>query len=109
MDTGTKEVLASYAKALGLATVAILVGVLFGWGLTKWFAWTGNGILIYRCISVGILATSALGRLGWDIVTWSGGTPAERLNTALFRVIYLTGLVLTSSSFALQVTPGLSH
>jgi hypothetical protein len=98
----SRQVLCSYAKALAGVGVAIVVGLYGGFVMRSKFSWNETSIVIFRCISVGLLATSALGRLGWIIQTWGGNSQAERFNMWLFRVLYLVGLILTVVSFSFK-------
>lgn len=53
---------------------------------------------IARVVGLLIIGSAVLGRLGWKIQTWSGETPAEKLNLKLFRMMYYVGIFFTALS-----------
>lgn len=98
----SKQVWSSYAKALVMVAIAILAGLCFSLALSDRFSWSETSIVAFRCVATGLLATSALGRLGWSIQTWGGSSPVESLNFWIFRILYLIGLAFTVASFCLK-------
>jgi hypothetical protein len=101
-ENGSSQVWLSYAKAFAMVVIAIPAGLCFGSVLHGRFSWSETSIVVFRCIAVGLLATSALGRLGWTIQTWGGKSPAESSNLWIFRILYLVGLASTVASFCLK-------
>ena len=55
-----------------------------------------------RVGTTSCFAIATLGRGGWDIQTIGGVSPAEKLNTAIFRVLYLLAFVLVALSFLIR-------
>jgi hypothetical protein len=54
----------------------------------------GSARLVMFLAATVLLLTAGIGRLGWEIQTWGGGTPPESLDQWIFLVLSLLGTVL---------------
>jgi len=52
-------------------------------------------------IGTGLLLVAAIGRLGWEIQTWSGKTPKEKLDKTLFWIFSVSGTFLLIFDYCL--------
>lgn len=60
---------------------------------------TDNAKRVLFLIGTGALLVAGIGRLGWDIQTWSGNTPPEKLDDFIFWTLSLVGTFLLLLDF----------
>lgn len=95
------QVLRAYFIAGFVALSALLLAVGTAWAITPRVAPSGwfHGVLLVS--SAILLFVAGVGRLGWNVQTWSGNTPTERFNLWTFRGLSFVGLYLLLLSRAL--------
>jgi hypothetical protein len=96
------QVLARYGLSLVAVTAAVVVGLVLAWAANTWFRPHISAIRPWAFIlGVGLLLVAGIGRLGWDIQTWGGESPPERLDTWIFWILSSAGTVLLIVDYAL--------
>lgn len=95
-DTPMDVVIFNYIKA------AVIVVGDFGaaWAFARWarkrlplFRSKAIRVILFL-VGTGALFVAGIGRLGWDIQTWSGSSPAERLDQSIFIILSAVGTFL---------------
>lgn len=86
-----KRVFVSYASmfSLGVGLIVAAIGIAHALNLF----YPVSLICVRICEYVGYIGWgSSLGMLGWEIQTWDGNSPAERLNQTLAKVFSFLGI-----------------
>jgi len=99
-----KQVVARYILAGCGVAIAVVAAFVIAYFINQArFSFLSDDFMSsLRVITAACFATAILGRSGWDITTWGGVSPAEKLNTTMFRVLYLAGFFLLVLSFLTQ-------
>lgn len=91
MDTIIKQVVVSYIKAIlfviGLTIIARILAMYINVYINCSSAEFVKGLQILSAILMG----ASLGKRGYEIQTWGGQTPAEKLNERMFIVLSALG------------------
>lgn len=99
-----KEVWSSYLKwFMGAAALAIFASIL-AYYLNICLPFTNLQIRIFQIFST-VLEAASLGQCGYNIQTWGGVSPAEKLNGLLFTIFSSIGFFLIAFSFQLEPSP----
>lgn len=96
-----KTVCLSYSKwFVGASLLALFASILAYWVNLHLFLTA----LQIRIIQVGSLVpeATALGQCGYNIQTWGGESPAEKLNSRLFITLSAVGFFLIVFAFQLE-------
>jgi hypothetical protein len=84
-----------YQALLWSAVIVIFTAIgawLTSWGLFKANIATPPQILNWlQHGGVGILLWATLAKQGWNIQTWNGNSPVERVDQKIFRSLYVVG------------------
>ena len=92
MKKEIKKVFFSYLKGLGIVLGIIILAFLIYTTNVKVAFDIGEEIVkIFRFISASFIAIALFGRLGWDIQTFCGNTPPEKLNNIIYKYLYGIG------------------
>ncbi len=94
--------------ALNYFKVAGIVGseMFLAWGLVSQIIeprfpclTTDKAKRVLFLLGTGALLVAGIGRLGWDIQTWDGNTPPEKLDGIIFWTLSLGGTFLLLLDF----------
>lgn len=96
------KVKASYIKMLFYGVGTTLIAVIAAHVLNAFYPWTQTSIKLLEYTGY-ICWSSTLGMLGWEIQTWDGDSPAERLNQQLAKVFSMLGIFVFVMSRELVV------
>ena len=91
-----KQVCLNYAKAFGLTLTIFFIAAYIAYRLQGCF--DESQIRIFRLISGSTGTIALFGKLGWSGQTWSGDSPSEKLDSALYKIIYALGYFLFAIS-----------
>ncbi len=86
-----KKVLFSYLKSFGIVLGLIIIGIITSFLANKLFKIDIKIIKFIRLFSAAFIGTALFGRLGWNLQTWCGTTPPEKLNNNLYKILYSIG------------------
>jgi hypothetical protein len=86
----------NYAKAFGLTLAIFCVGAYAAYFLQGCF--DESQVRIFRLISGSTGTVALFGKLGWSGQTRSGNSSLEKLDGALYKVIYTLGYFLFAVS-----------
>lgn len=83
-----KMILKAYASATGIIVTSIIVSFI----VKQYFDLSDCKYL--TLIGTAIPTIGTLSFLGWEIQTYGGDTPPEKLNKNLLKLTYIVGIVL---------------
>ncbi len=97
-----QNVIKSYCKAAIISFILIcFIHCLAIWINTFHF-FSKSFIQGFQSFSIIPIATSVLGQKGWEIQTYGGISPAEKMNQKLFKIISIIGFFLAVFAFHLK-------
>jgi len=93
MAESIKKIFYNTLKAGGVTVLLFLLGIVIGYFWTKY---SHKSVIKYapwiQLSSGAFILWSVLGKLGWEIQTWKGESPAEKWNKWIFRVLNCIGM-----------------
>lgn len=101
-----KEVWSSYFKWFMYVAVLATFASILACYLNIYLSFTALQIRIIQILSI-VLEAAPLGQRGHNIQTWSGVSPAEKLDGLLFIVLTSIGFFLIVFSFQLESPPSI--
>jgi|GEM_PF-4512126 len=103
---GMMQVISRYLRAARdvAITVGIVAVIAHFLNQAKLPFLTEDFVRWLRVGTTSCFAVATLGRSGWEIQTWTATSPAEKLNTTLFRLLYLAAFALVALSFLIKPT-----
>jgi len=63
----------------------------------------GRARTVYSLIALGCFFVSGIGRIGWEIQTWNGNTPPERLDKRLYLGALCSGTFFLAFQLILDI------
>ena len=107
MEEKLKKVLHNYCIAGIVASVVVALGILAGY---FWAGYCPNSVNTFaRWIQLGsgaLFLWGVLGLLGWEIRTWGGKSPQEKLDVWIYRILHCLGMFLLFASSAALIFSG---
>jgi len=99
-----KKVISNYVRAVRDVGITIGAAIVVAYFLNRSrFSFLSDDFVRWlRVGTTACFAVATLGRGGWDIQTIGGVSPAEKLNTAIFHVLYLLAFALVALSFLIH-------
>ena len=102
-----KKVLHSYCVAGIVAFAVVALGIVTGW---FWAAYCPDSVDTFaHWIQLGsgaFFLWGVLGLLGWEIRTWGGKSPQEKLDTWIYRILHCLGMFFLFASTAAMIFSG---
>lgn len=95
-------VIKGYLKALAFCLVFGLLALYLADYVNHNFDISDVFLQILRLISVVTSAVGIYGMQGWEIQTWGGNTPQERLNKKISQILMGIGFLATVFTFGLE-------
>jgi hypothetical protein len=96
----------SVLKRYFISSIIILIIVFMVFYSAKWlnnYIYISQSVLQFlRVFSVIPAVIGVYGMPGWEIQTWNGNEPAERLNKTISRILIGIGFIATLFMFALE-------
>ncbi len=96
------DVLKSHIMAFIIACILVVIAHYFAVWLNNYHFLSAECISWIQSFSIIPMAVVVYGQLSWDIQTWDGKTPAEKLNKNLFKIISAIGFFFAILAFHLK-------
>ncbi|MDR3551118.1 MAG: hypothetical protein P4L31_06925 [Candidatus Babeliales bacterium] len=102
MNEKEKSVYEGYIVGFIGSLILVLVAHFFAIRINDFHFISEVGIQWIQSFSIVPIGAALYGQRGWDIQTWDGKSPQEKLNRDIFAVISAIGLFLSVLAFHLK-------